>query len=167
MARRAPRDGSEDRVARGVERFAGDDAEFAAAEEDVPRYEAGGPVDDAALGGAVEAEGDEGSKMVRADAPLELALAWGCLGATMRLGRPWHDHVGRLEGDAVMGAEAGEGLDGADVGVDGVAGDGGADPALLARAAGADVLAEELEGLGVIDRGLDVSSVSEGEEGAP
>ena len=66
-----------------------------------------------------------------------------------------------------MGAEAGEDLDGADVGVDGVAGDGGADPALLARAAGADVLAEELEGLGVIDRGLDVSSVSEGEEGAP
>jgi hypothetical protein len=90
LARRAPRDGSEDRVARGVERFAGDDAEFAAAEEDVPRYEAGGPVDDAALGGAVEAEGDEGSKMVRADAPLELALACDIIfcADTAKLGQP-------------------------------------------------------------------------------
>jgi hypothetical protein len=85
----------------------GNDAEFAAAEENIPCYEAGGPVDDAALGGAVEAEGNKGSKMVCADAPLELALAWGCLGATMRLGCPRHDHVRRLEGDAVVGAEAG------------------------------------------------------------
>ena len=66
----------------------------------------------------------------------------------------------------MMGAKAGEGFHRRYVSIDGVAGDGGACPADLARSARADVLTEELERLGVVHGGLDVAGVCQGREGA-